>query len=106
MAFLHRVINGGGTLEREYAIGSDRMDLCLHYGEVTLGMELKVWRAGRPDPIQAGLEQLDRYLAGLGLDSGWLVIFDRRPGLPPIAERTTTEAAVTASGRPVTVIRG
>jgi type II secretory pathway predicted ATPase ExeA len=106
MAFLHRVINGGGTLEREYAIGSDRMDLCLRYGEVTLGMELKVWRAGRPDPIQAGLEQLDRYLAGLGLDSGWLVIFDQRPGLPPIAERTTTESAVTASGRPVTVIRG
>ena len=23
MAFLHRVVNGGGTLEREYAIGSD-----------------------------------------------------------------------------------
>jgi hypothetical protein len=106
MAFLHRVINGGGTLEREYAIGSDRMDLCLRYGEVTLGMELKVWREGRPDPIHAGLEQLDRYLAGLGLDSGWLVIFDQRPGLPPIAERTTTEPAVTPSGRQVTVIRG
>lgn len=35
--------------------------------------------------------QLDRYLEGLGLDSGWLVIFDRRPGLPEIAERTTVE---------------
>ncbi len=23
MAFLHRVVNGGGTLEREYAIGRD-----------------------------------------------------------------------------------
>lgn len=42
MAFLHRVVNGDGTLEREYAIGSGRMDLCLHYGGVTLGMELKV----------------------------------------------------------------
>ena len=41
MAFLHRVVNGGGTLEREYAIGSDRMDLCLRYGPVTLGMEFK-----------------------------------------------------------------
>jgi len=106
MAFLHRVINGGGTLEREYAIGSDRMDLCLRYGDVTLGMELKVWREGRPDPLPAGLEQLDRYLAGLGLDRGWLVIFDQRPGLPSIAERTTTEQAQTASGRPITVIRG
>jgi hypothetical protein len=106
MAFLHRVINGGGTLEREYAIGSDRMDLCLRYGEVTLGIELKVWRPGHPDPIQAGLEQIDRYLAGLGLDSGWLVIFDQRPDLPPIAERTTTEPAQTPSGRSITVIRG
>ncbi|MGF1522981.1 MAG: ATP-binding protein [Leptolyngbyaceae cyanobacterium] len=106
MAFLHRVVNGGGTLEREYAIGSDRMDLCLRYGQVTLGMELKVWREGRPDPLVAGLAQLDRYLAGLGLRSGWLVIFDRRPGLPPIAERTTTEQAMTVGDRSVVVIRG
>jgi hypothetical protein len=89
------------------------MDLCLRYGSVTLGMELKVWRDGRPDPITAGLEQLDGYLAGLGLSEGWLVIFvaeggrsHRREGLPPIAERTSTEAAVTADGRNVTVIRG
>ncbi|MEL7315804.1 MAG: AAA-like domain-containing protein [Cyanobacteria bacterium J06559_3] len=106
MAFLHRVVNGGGTLEREYAIGSDRMDLCLRYGEVTLGMELKVWRAGRPDPLKAGLEQIERYLAGLSLKTGWLVIFDQRPGLPPIGERTTTELAKTATGRAITVIRG
>ena len=106
MAFLHHVVNGGGTLEREYAIGSDRMDLCLRYGRVTLGMELKVWRDGHPDPLPAGLKQLDRYLAGLGLDTGWLVIFDRRPGLPPIAERTTTESAHTPGNRTVVVIRG
>ena len=106
MAFLHRVANGGGVLEREYAIGSDRMDLCLRYGEVTLGMELKVWREGRPDPIKAGLEQLDRYLAGLGRDTGWLVIFDQRQGLPPIAERMMTEQAKTAGDRAIIVIRG
>ena len=106
MAFLHRVVNGGGTLEREYAIGTDRMDLCLRYGQVTLGIELKVWRQGRPDPLSAGLVQLDKYLAGLGLQGGWLVIFDRRQGLPPIAERTTTDIAETANGRQITVIRG
>ncbi|MGK7888307.1 MAG: ATP-binding protein [Leptolyngbyaceae cyanobacterium] len=106
MAFLHRVVNGGGTLEREYAIGSDRMDLCLRYGTVTLAMELKVWRDGRPDPLTAGLDQLDRYLTGLGLDTGWLVIFDQRSDLPSIAERTTTESAMTGSDRPVIVIRG
>lgn len=106
MAFLHRVVNGGGTLEREYAIGTDRMDLCLRYGDVTLGMELKVWRQGRSDPIQAGLEQLDRYLAGLGLETGWLVIFDQRQGLPPISDRTTTESAKTPGNRAIVVIRG
>ena len=106
MAFLHRVVNGGGTLEREYAIGTDRMDLCLRYGTVTLGIELKVWRQGRPDPLSAGLGQLDKYLTGLGVESGWLVIFDQREGLPSIAERTTTETAQTSNGRQVTVIRG
>ena len=106
MAFLHRVVNGGGTLEREYAIGTDRMDLCLRYGKVAIAMELKVWREGRPDPLKAGLEQLDRYLAGLGLTTGWLVIFDKRQGLPPIAERTTTEQATTPGKRTITVIRG
>jgi hypothetical protein len=106
MAFLHRVVNGGGSLEREYAIGSDRMDLFLRYGAVRLGIELKVWRQTRPDPLTAGLEQLDSYLARLGLDWGWLVIFDRRDDLVEIADRTTTEMVMTTNGRSITVIRG
>jgi hypothetical protein len=106
MAFLHLVVNGGGTLEREYAIGTRRMDVCLRYGQGTLGMELKVWRDGERDPLSEGLEQLDHYLSGLGLNTGWLVVFDQRSGLPDISERTTTERATTPSGRVVTVIRG
>lgn len=106
MAFLHRVVNGGGTLEREYAIGTRRMDMCLRYGDVVLAMELKVWREGRPDPLTAGLTQLDRYLSGLGLSWGWLVIFDQRAQADPIAERTRVEQATTQQGRQVTVVRG
>jgi len=106
MAFLHRVVNGGGTLEREYAIGSGRMDLCLRYGAVTIAMELKVWKEGKKDPLTDGLKQLDKYLSGLGLDTGWLVIFDRRPDLPPLSDRTTTEVAVSPAGRTIVVIRG
>jgi hypothetical protein len=105
MAFLHRVVNGGGTLEREYAIGRDRMDLCLRYGTITLGIELKVWRTGRADPLKAGLQQIDGYLARLGQESGWLVIFDRRQTALPIEERLTTELAKTESDRAITVIR-
>ncbi len=105
MAFLHRVINGGGTIEREYAIGSGRMDLCVRYGQTTLAIEIKVWRPKAGDPLADGLVQLDRYMAGLGVDSGWLVIFDRRPDAAPVAERLTSTRASTAAGRTVTVIR-
>jgi hypothetical protein len=105
MAFLHRVINGGGMLEREYAIGRDCMDLCLRYGQVTLGIELKVWRPKKADPLSKGLEQLDGYLARLGQDSGWLVIFDRRENALELEERLKTEIHTTQMGRSVTVIR-
>ncbi len=106
MAFLDRVANGGGRVDREYAIGSGRMDLLLTMGEARLAMELKVWRPGEPDPLDEGLEQLERYLAGLGLDEGWLVLFDRRADLPRLAERVRVDLASTATGRRVTVIRG
>lgn len=82
MAFLHRLVNGGGSILREYTIGSWRMDLLVTYKKVKLPMELKVWKPVDSVPITNGLEQLDDYLVGLGLDIGWLVIFDRRPNLP------------------------
>jgi hypothetical protein len=105
MAFMHRVANGGGTLEREYAIGSGRMDLLLTYRGDRLAIELKVWRDREADPLAEGLTQLDRYLDGLALDAGWLVIFDRRAGSPRIAQRTAREDAITPSGKHVVVIR-
>ncbi|NEP62129.1 MAG: AAA family ATPase [Symploca sp. SIO2G7] len=105
MAFLHRVVNGGGTLEREYALGIGRMDLCLSYGEVRLGIELKVWRDGRLDPALAGVEQLVGYLRRLGVSQGWLVVFDRRGGLPPIEERVTVEDVQGPEGFAVTLVR-
>jgi hypothetical protein len=105
MAFLHRVINGGGTLEREYAIGRDRMDLCLRYGSVILGIELKVWRTGRPDPLTKGLVQLAGYLDRLKQSSGWLVIFDRRSNALPLEKRLQTTLAQTSNEQQVKVIR-
>ena len=104
MAFLHRVVNGG-SIEREYGIGRGRMDLCVRYGGETLAIEIKVWRPGQADPLQQGLTQLDGYLAGLGLESGWLVIFDRRPIAPPLAERLGASVETTTGGREATVIR-
>jgi ATPase family associated with various cellular activities (AAA) len=105
MAFLHRVVNGGGTLEREYAIGRDRMDLCLKYGSVTLGIELKTWRDKTRDPEAEGLQQLDSYLDRLEENFGWLFVFDRRSTAPPFTERLGNKTATTESGRTVLVIR-
>ncbi|MBW4510504.1 MAG: ATP-binding protein [Scytonematopsis contorta HA4267-MV1] len=105
MAFLHRVVNGGGTLEREYAIGRDRMDLCLRYKNVTLGIELKVWRDKKKDPEEEGLQQIDSYLERIKVDFGWLFVFDRREKAPPFTERLGTKTATTEKGRSVVIIR-
>ncbi len=105
MAFLHRVVNGGGVIEREYATGMGRMDLCVRYGGEVLGIEVKVWRDGRKDPEADGLAQLDSYLTGLGQESGWLLIFDKRAGLSPVEERLSMHEGITPSGRRVAVVR-
>ncbi|MEO0771521.1 MAG: ATP-binding protein, partial [Cyanobacteria bacterium J06649_4] len=91
MAFLHRVANGGGTLDREYALGTGRIDLCLRYEDKTIAIELKVWREGRPDPVVRGLEQIERYIGKLGLKTGWLVVFDQQAQRLPVEERMTTD---------------
>jgi hypothetical protein len=57
------------------------------------------------DPRDEGLAQLDGYLAGLGLATGWLVIFDRRPQERRLRDRTTREHAKTPAGHDVVVVR-
>jgi hypothetical protein len=104
LAFLQRVSNGNGVIDREYAIGTRRMDVLVRYGEERLAMELKVWRDDARNPLAEGLALLDSYLSGLGLETGWLVIFDQRSGQPPIDERTSSQPAQTPDGRSVTVI--
>ena len=48
MAFLHKIVNGGGFVDREYAVGSGRIDLCIRWphpaGTEHFALELKVWR--------------------------------------------------------------
>ncbi|WP_222871442.1 AAA family ATPase [Nonomuraea sp. PA05] len=114
MAFLHRLVNGGGYLDREYAAGTKRLDVLVRWpysgcdGERLMqreAMELKVWRAGENDPEPDGLAQLDRYLDRLTLTTGVLVIFDRRPEAPPWQKRGAFEQATTPTGRQVTVLR-
>jgi hypothetical protein len=98
MAYLQRVVNGGGFIDREYAVRSGRIDLCVKWpypgGVERWALELKVWRDGRPDPLPEGLEQLSAYLDRLGLAEGTLVLFDGRsqaPSLPERCSRSETE---------------
>ncbi len=104
MAFLDRVANGGGSVAREYAVGEDYLDLCLSYGAERVALELKVWRTGAANPLPQGLAQLEKYLDGLSLATGWLVIFDQRQGRKKVVKEARTESAVTPQGNPVTVI--
>jgi hypothetical protein len=102
-------------VNREYGAGRGRIDILVRWpytdsdGQQACqreAVETKVWRKGKPDPLGEGLRQLDGYLDRLGLDTGILVIFDRRPQAAPVPERTTRfESATSPSGRAVTVLR-
>ena len=108
MAFLQRVVNGGGFIDREYAVGSGRIDLCVRWphskGMQRWAVELKVWRDGRPDPLADGLDQLADYLDRLGLESGTLILFDLRTQAPPLPERCS-QRELEHRGRRVGVVR-
>lgn len=87
MAYLQRLVNGGGYIDREYGVGRGRVDLLVRWpyrredGERAVqrrAIEIKVWRQGEKDPLRKGLEQLDAYLGQLRLSRGVLVIFDWR----------------------------
>ncbi len=76
MAFLQRIINTGGRIDRELATGRGRIDLCIHYEHQRYPLEIKIRRD--PQTVSEGKAQLSRYMETLGCDEGWLVIFDRR----------------------------
>ena len=118
MAFLQRVVNGGGSIEREYGLGTKRLDLLVRwfirrdaYGipleEDRHAIEVKVWRAGDGDPLGEGLAQLDTYCDRLALSLGTLIIFDARPAATtsPWASRGTLSEHRTPGGRTVRLLR-
>lgn len=80
-AFLQRVVNGGAHIDREFALGRRRLDLCVTIGENRYPVELKLRDPRRPDPESEGLAQIAEYMDACGVREGWLVIFDRRQEL-------------------------
>ena len=103
-AFLQRVVNGGGRVQREFATGRGAMDLLVAYGPDRFGVEIKRIRDhdGPETIIAAGVAQFAAYLETLGLGHGWLVVFDIRPDRS--WEDRLWQREVTHAGRRVTVL--
>ena len=92
-AYLQRVVNGGGRIEREYGLGRGRTDLLVLWPRQA-GQPSDLWRrfvveckvlrdSGRKSlegTIERGVERTLAYMRKCGAEEGHLVVFDRRGG--------------------------
>ena len=102
-AFLQRVVNSGGRIEREYGVGRGRMDLAVIWpvgatvamtgragGSANSGprpeqrvvVECKLLRSGLEATLAEGLPQTAAYMDRWGTEEGHLAVFDRSSGKP------------------------
>ena len=82
MAFLQRVLNGGGNIQREYAAGRGRMDLAVEYKDKFFIIEIKLIHShdSKDEVTEEGLAQITKYRNSIDSSApSYLVIFDRRP---------------------------
>ena len=75
-AFLQRVKNDRAEMERDYALGTYRVDLLLRYEGVAYPVEVKLAHMYYRNK-EAAHVQLAKYMDKCGADEGWLVIFDK-----------------------------
>ena len=92
-AYLHRVVNSGGRIEREYGLGRGRTDLLVLWPREA-GQPSELWerfvveckvlrdsdRKSLAWTIERGVEQTLGYMAKCGAEEGHLVVIDRRAG--------------------------
>ena len=93
-AFLQRVVNGGGRIEREYGLGRGRTDLMVAWprpptegggrppgdaAKFVIECRMPHRRDGLEGTIRKGIEQTRRYMDRCGAPAGHLVIFDPDP---------------------------
>jgi hypothetical protein len=75
-AFLQRILNSGGRIEREYALGRKRMDLGVIYKDQRIAIEIKIKSSEKSR--EESLDQIWDYMDQLGSkEAGYLCIFDR-----------------------------
>ena len=92
-AYLHRVVNGGGRIEREYGLGRGRTDLLVLWPREP-GQPSDLWerfvveckvlrdsdRKSLAWTVERGVEQTFDYMEKCGAKEGHLVVIDRRAG--------------------------
>jgi hypothetical protein len=94
-AFLQRIVNGGGLIDREYALGRGRVDLLVRWRypgnadrgaqkEQRIVLELKTVRARAHKTLEQvlsdGVEQAARYAERSSAAEAHLIICDERTG--------------------------
>ena len=104
-AYLHRVVNSGGRIEREYGLGRGRTDLLVLWPREA-GQPSELWerfvveckvlrdsdRKSLAWTIERGVEQTLGYMAKCGAEEGHLVVIDRRAGADERRRGEGTEA--------------
>jgi len=82
-AFLQRIVNSGGRIDREYGLGRKRTDLLIIWkhdrGTQKVVIELKILYKSLKQTISEGLKQTAEYMDRCGSEDAHLIIFDRRP---------------------------
>jgi len=101
-AFLQRVINGGGEIIREMALGKRAMDLGVIFRGAKYAVECKKLSFYEKSHEKA-YDQVCGYMDRLGVDEGWLVVFD--PDLTKPWEDRIGLDEVAWNGRAVHVVR-
>ncbi len=107
-AYLQRVVNGGGRIEREYGLGRGRTDLLVLWPREA-GQPSDLWerfvveckvlrdsdRKSLAGTIEGGVKQTLGYMKKCGAEEGHLVVIDRRSGAE---ERRRSEGAEECRG--------
>ena len=85
-AFLQRIINGGGRIHREYALGRGRTDIFIEWPTTDKGffgamqhivIETKILYSNLDETIKQGIEQTKEYMDKVDSTEGVLIVFDR-----------------------------
>ena len=106
-AYLQRIVNGGGRLEREYALGRGRVDLLILWRQGgrtrRFVVECKVLHKDAERTIAEGLAQTRGYMDRCGAEAAHLVVFDRARDRTWEEKLFRRETPAGPGGAPITV---